>query len=1421
MNQQIVSELICPITCLLFTDPISVPCCTKFFERSALLEYLQQSITCPLCRSNIENFDAINAPKNLAIMSLVDTIRNNPVDLPNHRWQANLSMIHKINDMIGELQVSISDAKFTVSSSKCILVCDVSGSMSGNPINQVKTALLHIMSMCYGSNVKPIVVCFNSTAEILNIDMTMTIEEITKIIKAIYANGGTLFKSAFDKINQILEQNKDNQDINIIFLTDGEDGTKGLPEYFNDILARYNNFNITVHSVGFGRYCDKELLESLRSPVSGIFQYAEPEDTGDTLCNKITNLFEIACNLSKVPIKIKLPNNFSFMNDENIQEIQLPIQSHKFGEYKTYINLPENYKNNVEIKLVINSEYDNNNEVNIAIRNKSSEEDDNLSKKYISYLIDEISAEIINVHKNELNKNIKALRLSLIEQKLDSLITFANESDMERIKFLKSQLDNNELNLGKLLDSRFSSKFGFSNTPKNKIQSNVCENKKTINNIAYNESNINYNKHIQTRNELQIAIMGNYYNSITAAQQNVLNKIDINDIKYVDEDGNNALHLICYRGNLTILNAIINKFENCIREIINLCNNDNETPVTIAIKSRGYNKTLEKLITYGGIIPEDRKSQLEAYCIDNKFSMTAKIISNYVANSESNVISVNENQTTEYIKYTYDKILNKLENGEQIVYDPLNLLKVSLQKCIVDIVQDILKRHNNLEIPSHFLLEYCLPKKPDAEDTPAYIELAKSLLDYNIELIFTHNENNENCVFKAAEKGSLPHVKLFIDYVDHLENNDNSSKDLQSFKQRLDKKSFIDYPNNMNNTPLWVACSKRYPCIIEELLKNGANPNHINNKGNSPMYGICRTGPLKIAEMLLAYGADAENINNGEDTLILISCRHGQTEILKLLLNYTTEEFVNRIPSFDGFNALFAAVENNNPSCIIALHEFGISLDQKTLSDNKILASAAPLHLAAFYNRVDAAKTLIELKCDPNQLDDEGRTPLIIAVIQGNIEIITLLRTYTDLSIVDKSQNTALSYSRSKPEISRILLSPMAKILSDISKGLFTKDEELQVSDIMMSKAAGIRGILQKSACVNVYDSTNTTPLLYAILYSNYNITKLYLDLGADPFLNNSFGLNCIDYAKWINNKRILALLKISETYNPKSFLNLKEVSNENITNRMLLYMNPTTKYQPSEISLDTTINYRFEYCIKYCILNSMLNIKDNNIKMKAIELEKENGIDSTVDEEKIKLLKKLLENIPFDIKFNIVSHIAAGEKILSVQDLIVLYVYTSYNVIDYTRYLADYNFTMLLMNAMNKIYPFKNEVFVGSDNLNRNMFKIGEIVAFPCILSASSMWRVALNNTPNFTTTKNGTILIIKSKTGKYVGQYSRDSFNGEVLFNPFTKFKVTHWYKGGDVIPLGQENVREYSYTIKDEDISRYLTSNKSLIIELSELE
>ena len=60
------------------------------------------------------------------------------------------------------------------------------------------------------------------------------------------------------------------------------------------------------------------------------------------------------------------------------------------------------------------------------------------------------------------------------------------------------------------------------------------------------------------------------------------------------------------------------------------------------------------------------------------------------------------------------------------------------------------------------------------------------------------------------------------------------------------------------------------------------------------------------------------------------------------------------------FFCLFACLEiQGNGECVSVLHEFGADLEWRTAPDNAVLPNATPLHLAAHYGRVDAARMLL------------------------------------------------------------------------------------------------------------------------------------------------------------------------------------------------------------------------------------------------------------------------------------------------------------------------------------------------------------------------------------------------------------------------------------------------------------------------------
>ena len=112
----------------------------------------------------------------------------------------------------------------------------------------------------------------------------------------------------------------------------------------------------------------------------------------------------------------------------------------------------------------------------------------------------------------------------------------------------------------------------------------------------------------------------------------------------------------------------------------------------------------------------------------------------------------------------------------------------------------------------------------------------------------------------------------------------------------------------------------------------------------------------------------------------------------------------------------------------------------------------------------------------------------------------------------------------------------------------------------------------------------------------------------------------------------------------------------------------------------------------------------------------------------------------------------------------------------------------------------------------NRKLYAVGNEITYPHFVSGSADWSLV----DNF---EQGTVFIIKSKTGRFIGKISQYTSDNEIILLPNTKFKVTSWCKG-NVIALGQKNIRQSAYKLSNENITNLSQNNEPLIIEMIEI-
>jgi ankyrin repeat protein/uncharacterized protein YegL len=1441
------NDLTCPIDLDLFQDPISVPCCGKAFNRLALVQHLEFSHgkKCPMCKQSLENFDAVNAQKNVLIMSMLESfikldeqakMQNNQLlvklsgsapSTNKPKWMAELVPI--VNNYgntfgVGELKINLENSKFIPRPSLFIAVVDRSGSMGGNPWRQVETALIHIMSLTRSNPfVKTVIVAYDSDAQIINTTGSQT--DVNRVIKTMFTGGGTNFNAAFNKVKDVLEQyicsdsnelqGKENNvgSVTVAFLTDGESqgDRNSLVSTFRQILKECWQGPLSVHSIGFGKNCDREFLEGLwkTGSVNGTFRYAEPEDDGDTLCGKLTTLFSAVSSSSTVQINLELDQctyklDNKLANQTKTQsQIQFPINDKGKGQYSLWVNYtePQTFGS-----VTINSCMDNNIVVPIVLKENNTDAQKILFEKWISVLIDDLASEILDLStkdKKIYGENVFALHLGLIRQRITAVKICVDQkldgASFQRLEFLKKEIDalsaGSAVNKGKLGDLRFGEQY-ISSVPKNIVKSITeisCSTTTTVctdseeKYVRYSRNNFN-----KARNILQEIIINCTHNKLTNEVREAIDKSTIEDLNYKDIDGNTALILSAYCGNSFCTEYILKKYPS-----INLTetNNNGETAITLAIKKNGYWKTINVLMQAGATIPDSRKKALERYCINKQYRTCADIISKC-----DNIIStdISNSMTAESIKFIYERAT---KNGLEINTD--EYMKICLSKCMLDMVKELVEKHH-VRPTLDMIFDLCIPGSDN------YVTLVEYLLTTCEIDINQKNSENDTLLFRASEKGSLGHVQLF-----------------------LSRGATVDLPNSLGNTALWIACCNRYVDIVIELLNANANVNYPNLKGNTPLVPVCQRGPVKIAEILLAAGATVDQLNSNGDSVILLCCRNGQADVLKLLLNKADPAMVKHAAHIDGFCPILAATESDRSDCINVLFDYGVDLEQKTSNDNPILSGATSLHLAAYYGCLDAAKTLLRLGANPNSIDINQSTPMHIAVIQGQTEIVKLLKNANaNCMAKDLLGLTPLSYCRGNEtdEIRQILIDPIYGTLMSLARGEFSTEEEKLACNLLVMSAGAI-GCLSKKDAVDIFGQDGKTPLMEAIIHSTHNIVKVLLELGADPLRTNLQGINSYVWSEWIGNIKIKQLMQNSPTTMIHDYIQRLKLASSNVQNATMLYLASKPSKNVQLFTIETGIYKRMDDFIINILRQQEIVPKIFENKKSIQIVNKDMSLTDFFDKNAVAVFdsQNLTNSMIWSAKIFTTNLIASRTTNLGPQHIMAIYMYTTNTnlskIVNTSLLNNDFKimgpYIQYLYNGISSLPIHCGEVFRGTNFLaDRKQFMVGNEISWPVFTSASTIWKIAIENTKNFSTKKKeGTVFLIKSKTGRYIGQYSQFTQDTEIIFLPYTKFRVSAWFVG-NIIALGQENIRHSTFKIKVEEMDKMINSNTSLIIELEEL-
>lgn len=223
-------------------------------------------------------------------------------------------------------------------------------------------------------------------------------------------------------------------------------------------------------------------------------------------------------------------------------------------------------------------------------------------------------------------------------------------------------------------------------------------------------------------------------------------------------------------------------------------------------------------------------------------------------------------------------------------------------------------------------------------------------------------------------------------------------------------------------------------CIVEDLLKHGANPNKVNKEGVAPLHLACTYTNINVLKLLLAYGA---RINHQD--------YNGYTP-----LHYAIERNLRPVIAFLLENRADTSITESNK-----LNALMFSLQQNECTADLILPYTEDLNIAAIdgWTALMFAVNKHYLQLVQDMIDRGANvnarvgklSPLNLAIMFGNYEMLELIWRHVNHQTVLKDKNFVYficknwNLPRDYKQFDLILHTPDIDFILKNKKGIFAR----------------------------------------------------------------------------------------------------------------------------------------------------------------------------------------------------------------------------------------------------------------------------------------------------------------------------------------------------------------------------------------------
>ena len=220
----------------------------------------------------------------------------------------------------------------------------------------------------------------------------------------------------------------------------------------------------------------------------------------------------------------------------------------------------------------------------------------------------------------------------------------------------------------------------------------------------------------------------------------------------------------------------------------------------------------------------------------------------------------------------------------------------------------------------------------------------------------------------------------------------------QAVSALLKQKTDVNAAEADGTTALHHAAYANNLELTRMLLRAGANANAVNRYGVGPLRLAVEAGNAAVVDALLKAGADANATLPKGESVLMTAARTGDPATVRQLVVAGAK--VNIAEATQGQTPLMYAALENHADAVKVLVEAGADVNAKSkplewpefkFNTGGMIYTLQPVGgwTAAMYaareGSIDAVRALADAKADLNLADPDGTTPLILAIVNGQV----------------------------------------------------------------------------------------------------------------------------------------------------------------------------------------------------------------------------------------------------------------------------------------------------------------------------------------------------------------------------------------------------------------------------------------------------